>query len=310
MRRAALAGLLLLAGCHARDSRKLVAVIVPSQDNPFFKAEADAAAARAIELGYRVRVDAHEDDAYRQDNLVDAAIASNAAVLILDNAGADASISAIRRAAKAGIAVFLIDREINATGIAKAQIVSDNDQGARLVAAEFARSMRGAGGKSEFAELIGRESDTNAQVRTKGFHAVLDQSPWLTIVAAQSANWSQAEAFSKTETILQAHGSIRGIIAGNDTMALGAVAAVKSAGLKGIEIVGFDGSPDAVAAIEAGEMEATALQPAVLISRMAVDEADALLKTGSTGKPEVQVIPCDLVTKANASEYVNFEKKQ
>jgi erythritol transport system substrate-binding protein len=310
VRRAALAGLLLLAGCHARDSRKLVAVIVPSQDNPFFKAEADAAAARATELGYRVRVDAHEDDAYRQDNLVDAAIASNAAVLILDNAGADASISAIRRAAKAGIAVFLIDREINATGIAKAQIVSDNDQGARLVAAEFARSMRGAGGKSEFAELIGRESDTNAQVRTKGFHAVLDQSPWLTIVAAQSANWSQAEAFSKTETILQAHGSIRGIIAGNDTMALGAVAAVKSAGLKGIEIVGFDGSPDAVAAIEAGEMEATALQPAVLISRMAVDEADALLKTGSTGKPEVQVIPCDLVTKANASEYVNFEKKQ
>ena len=310
MRRAALAGLLLLAGCHARDSRKLVAVIVPSQDNPFFKAEADAAAARAIELGYRVRVDAHEDDAYRQDNLVDAAIASNAVVLILDNAGADASISAIRRAAKAGIAVFLIDREINATGIAKAQIVSDNDQGARLVAAEFARSMRGVGGKSEFAELIGRESDTNAQVRTKGFHAVLDQTPWLTMVAAQSANWSQAEAFSKTETILQAHGNIRGIIAGNDTMALGAVAAVKSAGLKGIEIVGFDGSPDAVAAIKAGEMEVTALQPAVLISQMAVDEADALLKTGSTGKPEVQVIPCDLVTKANAGEYLNFEKKQ
>jgi len=310
VRRAALAGLLLLAGCHARDSRKLVAVIVPSQDNPFFKAEADAAAARAIELGYRVRVDAHEDDAYRQDNLVDAAIASNAVVLILDNAGADASISAIRRAAKAGIAVFLIDREINATGIAKAQIVSDNDQGARLVAAEFARSMRGVGGKSEFAELIGRESDTNAQVRTKGFHAVLDQTPWLTMVAAQSANWSQAEAFSKTETILQAHGNIRGIIAGNDTMALGAVAAVKSAGLKGIEIVGFDGSPDAVAAIKAGEMEVTALQPAVLISQMAVDEADALLKTGSTGKPEVQVIPCDLVTKANAGEYLNFEKKQ
>jgi len=283
-------------------------VIVPSQDNPYFKAEADAAAARATELGYRARVDAHEDDAYRQDNLMDAAIASNAAVVILDNAGADASISAVRRVAKAGIAVFLIDREINATGIAKAQIVSDNDQGARLVAAEFARSL--GNGKSEYAELIGKESDTNAQVRTKGFHAVLDKAPTLTMVAAQSANWSQSEAFSKTETILEAHGSIRGIIAGNDTMALGAVAAVKSAGLTGIKIAGFDGSPDAIAAIEAGEMQATALQPAVLIARMAVDEADALLKTGSTGKPEVQVIPCDLVTKANAGEYVNFEKKQ
>lgn len=304
---AACAGLVLLAGCRARDPRRLIAVIVPSQDNPYFKAEADAAAARATELGYRVRVDAHEDDAYRQDNLIDSAIASNAAALILDNAGADASISAIRRAAKAGIAVFLIDREINATGTAKAQIVSDNDQGARLVATEFARSLEG--GRSEYAELLGRESDTNAQVRTKGFHAVLDKDAELTMVTAQSANWSQAEAFNKTETMLQAHANIRGIIAGNDTMALGAAAAVKSTGLKGIKIVGFDGSPDAVAAIEAGEMQATALQPAVLISRMAVDEADAFLKTGTTGKPEMQVIPCNLVVKANAGEYVNFEKK-
>ena len=66
----------------------------------------------------------------------------------------------------------------------------------------------------------------------------------------------------------------------------------------------------AIAAIEAGQMQATALQPAVLISRMAVDEANAFLKSGSTGKPEMQVIPCDLVTKANAANYVDFEKKQ
>src|ERR1017187_3504860 len=111
--------------------------------------------------------------------------------------------------------------------------------------------------RSEYVELLGRESDTNAQVRTTGFHAVLGKYPTLTMVAAQSANWSQAEAFSKTETMLQAHGEIRGIIAGNDTMALGAVAAVKSAGLKGVKIVGFDGSPDAVAAIESGGMQAT-----------------------------------------------------
>jgi erythritol transport system substrate-binding protein len=126
-------------------------------------------------------------------------------------------------------------------------------------------------------------------------------------VSAQSANWSQAEAFSKTETMLQAHGTIGGIIAGNDTMALGAAAAVKSAGLKNIKIVGFDGSPDAVAAIKSGAMQATALQPAVVIARMAVDEADALIKSRTTGKPEIQVIPCDLVTKANAGEYLEFE---
>jgi erythritol transport system substrate-binding protein len=313
MMRRALAGfgcvlalLLACAGCHRDEHRKrLIVVIVPSQDNPYFKAEADAAAARAVALGYRMRVDAHEDDAYRQDNLVDAAIASNAAAVILDNAGADASVTAVRRATKAGIAVFLIDREIDATGIAKAQIISDNDQGARLVAAEFARAMNG---KGEYAELLGKESDTNAQIRTQGFHAVLDQSPGLKLVSAQSANWSQEEAFQKTETMLEAHPDIAGIIAGNDTMALGAAAAVKSAGITKMTITGFDGSPDAIEAIKAGELRATALQPAVLISRLAVDEADRFLKTGSTGKPELQIIPCELVTIRNADDYRNFEK--
>jgi erythritol transport system substrate-binding protein len=294
-----------IAGCNRDPQPPLIAIIVPSQDNPYFKAEADAAATHARELGYRVRVDAHNDDAYRQDNLVDAAIASNAAALILDNAGADASVSAVRRATNAGIVVFLIDRAISTTGLAKAQIVADNDQGARLVAAEFARSLNDHG---EYAELIGKESDTNAQIRTRGFHAVLDQQPALKLVSAQSANWSQSEAFSKTETMLQAHANITGIIAGNDTMALGAAAAAKSAGLKNIHITGFDGSNDAIAAIASGEMSATTLQPAALISRMAVDQADRYLRTGSTGRPEVQIIPCDLVNKANATHYRDFQK--
>ncbi len=156
--------------------------------------------------------------------------------------------------------------------------------------------------------MLGRESDTNAQIRTRSFHAVLDKLAGLTLVNAQSANWSQSEAFQKTETMLQAHPEIAGIIAGNDTMALGAAAAVKGAGLSNIKITGLDGSPDAVAAITRGELLATALQPAALISKMAVDQADQFLRTGSTGKPEKQIIPCDLVTKENAADFVNFEK--
>jgi len=156
--------------------------------------------------------------------------------------------------------------------------------------------------------LLGRESDTNAQIRTAGFHSVLDKIPGLRLVSAQSANWSQSEAFQKTETMLQAHGDIAGIIAGNDTMALGAAAAVKSAGIRNIRITGFDGSPDVLAAIRSGEIQATALQPAVLIATMAVNQADQFLKSGNTEKPELQMIPCDLVTKENADQYLNFEK--
>src|SRR5262249_6385985 len=121
--RSALLGLgaalvLVASACNRRDlSRPLIVVLVPSQDNPIFKSEADAAADAARSLGYRVRVDAHDDDAYKQDNLVDAAIASNAAAVILDNAGADSSIAAVRRATVTGIPFFLIDREIMADGI-------------------------------------------------------------------------------------------------------------------------------------------------------------------------------------------------
>jgi len=299
---------LALSACNrsAASDKKLIAVIVPSQDNPFFKAEADAAAARAQELGYRVRIDSHDDDAFKQDNLIDVAIASNAAVLILDNAGADASISAVRRATRAGIACFLIDREITVNGVAKAQIIADNAQGARLAGAEFAREM---GGRGAYAELVGRESDTNAQVRTTGFHTEIDKFPSLDMVSRQSANWSQSEGFQKTETMLQAHGNIRGIIAGNDTMAVGAATAIKASGLHDILVVGFDGSPDALQAIRQGTVAATVLQPAVKISRMAVEQADHFLKTGSTGQPERQVIPCELVTRQNVDQFGVFERR-
>ncbi|HYW45032.1 MAG TPA: D-ribose ABC transporter substrate-binding protein [Bryobacteraceae bacterium] len=283
-----------------------MAIITPSHDNPFFKAESDSAAARARELGYEVSTNTHDDDAHKQDELFDMAIANRAAAIILDNAGADASVAAVRKAKAAGIPAFLIDREINATGIAVAQIVSNNYQGASLGAQEFVRLMAE---KGAYVELVGRESDTNAGIRTQGYHDVLDKYPDLKPVARQSANWSQTEAFQKMETILQGSRGIKGVIAGNDTMALGASAALKAGGLSKVIVVGFDGSPDVIAAIRAGDIQATVLQPAARIARLAVEEAHRYLTSGSTGAPEKQSIDCELVTGANAGEFGVFGRK-
>ncbi|MEU6799391.1 D-ribose ABC transporter substrate-binding protein, partial [Nonomuraea wenchangensis] len=276
----------------------LIAIITPSHDNPFFKAEADAAKAQAEKLGYQTSVASHDDDPNKQSELIDAAISRQAKAIILDNAGADASIGPVRKATDGGIPVFLIDREINATGIAKAQIVSNNAQGAQLAAQSFVEAMKN---KGNYVELVGKESDTNASVRSKGFADVISQYPDLKQVAKESANWDQQEAFTKMETIIQKNRDIQGVIAGNDTMALGAVAALKAAGLLDkVTVVGFDGSPDAIAAIKAGEMHATALQPAALGATSAVDQADQFIKTGKTGKEEKQAIDCELVTAENA----------
>ena len=285
----------------------LIAIITPASDNPFFKAEADAAKAKAEELGYETSVASHDDDPNKQSELIDAAISRKAKAIVLDNAGADASIGPVRKAKEAGIPVFLIDREINETGLAAAQIVSNNSQGAQLGAQEFVRVM---GGKGKYVELVGKESDTNAGVRSGGYKDVLSQVPEMKRVARQSANWDQQEAFTKMETILQRNKDIDGVIAGNDTMALGAVAALKAAGLdKKVKVVGFDGSPDAIAQIKAGTMAATVLQPAALIAEMAVEQADKMITTGETGQPEKQSIDCELVTPENADDYGVFAKK-
>jgi erythritol transport system substrate-binding protein len=287
----------------AAGNGKLIAIITPSHDNPFFATEADGAAAKAKQLGYDTLVLSHDDDANKQNQLIDTAIARKAAAIILDNAGADASIEAVQKAKTAGIPSFLIDREINKTGVAVAQIVSNNYQGATLGAQEFAKKM---GEKGPYAELVGKESDTNAGIRSKGYHDVLDQFTDLKLVAKQSANWSQTEAYSKMESMLQAHPEIKGVISGNDTMAMGASAALQAAHRGDVIVVGFDGSNDVRDQIKAGKIAATVLQPAYEIAQLAVEEADTYLAKNSTGKPEKQSIDCVLITKDNADRLNNF----
>lgn len=285
----------------------LIAVITPSHDNVFFKAEADGAVAKAQALGYTAQSDSHDDDPNKQSQLIDTAISNKAKAIILDNAGADVTIGAVKKAADAGIPVFLIDREINQAGIAKAQIVSNNAQGAGLVGEAFVKAMQG---KGNFIELTGKATDTNAKVRSDAYHAVIDQYKDMKMTAQETANWDQQEAFTKVETLLQKSKDVQGIIAGNDTMALGAVAAVDAAGLTGKVIVaGFDGSPDAAQAIKDKKMLATGLQPAVQIAEMAVTQADQFIRTGSTGQPEKQSVDCLLIDSSNVDRYTLFALK-
>jgi erythritol transport system substrate-binding protein len=287
----------------AVSAADLIAIITPSHDNPFFKAEAEGAQARAEELGYETLVLVHDDDANKQSELFDSAIASGAKAIILDNAGADASVAPVQRAKDAGIPSFLIDREITESGVAVSQIVSNNYQGAQLGAEEFVKLM---GEEGEYAELVGKESDTNAGIRSSGYHDIIDQYPDLKMVAQQSANWSQTEAFDKMESILQANPGIKGVISGNDTMAMGAWAALEAAGRTDVIVVGFDGSNEVRDSILAGGIKATVLQPAYRQAQLAVEQADQYLKSGSTGLEEKQLMDCVLINGDNAGALETF----
>jgi len=289
--------MLMVPRVRAAD-KGLITIIVADPANPYWYTEGQVAKAEAEKLGYRVNLTAHKYDTNVESTEIDTAITNKSVAIILDPADANGSIGAVKRAATAGIPVFCVNAELNGAGIAKAQLVSNNAEGAAIGAMQWVKLV---GDQGEYAELYGQPSDNNAQTRSNGYATVLSQYPGLKRVAQEVANWDRALGYKKMDAILQAHPNIIGVISGNDEMALGAIAVLKEHGkLAQVKVGGFDGSPDAVAAVKAGDLQYTVLQPVAIFSAKAVQQADNFLKTGKTGVgTEKQLYDCVLITKEN-----------
>ena len=282
-----------------------IAIITVDPSNPYWKAEADTAKAEAEKLGYTTTVNANNNDPETQNQQIETAINDKVAGILLDPAGADESVAAVQKAVDANIPVVLINAEISQTGLAKAQIVSNNAQGATVGAEAWAEAM---GYKGTYVELFGKPSDNNAQVRSDGYASVISQYPDLKSVGKEIANWDRQQGQEKMESLLSKNPNVNGVIAGNDEMALGAINALKEAGkLEKVKVLGFDGNQDAAEAVKKGEMVATVLQPIVEGTKRAITQLDSVIKTGQTGvSEEKQAIDCVLITKENADKLNNF----
>ncbi|WP_019443506.1 D-ribose ABC transporter substrate-binding protein [Brucella abortus] len=280
----------------------LMTIIVNDPSNPYWFTEGEVAKKTAEGLGYKAVVGGHKGDTNTESNLIDTAITNKSVAIILDPANADGSVGAVKRAIAANIPVFLINAEINQEGLAEAQLVPNNAQGAALGATQWVESV---GDKGKYVELFGAPSDNNAATRSNGYETVLSQYPDLVRVGKDVANWDRTQGHDKMQALLQANPDIIGVISGNDEMALGAIAALKKAGkLDQVKVGGFDGSPDAIAAIKAGELQYTVLQPVAVFSEAAVKQADNFIKTGKTGVDhEKQLFDCILITKDNVDKY-------
>lgn len=297
---AAATALPLMAGSAWAEG--LISIIVTDPANPYWFTEGEVARATAEELGYEATVAAHKGDTNVESNLIDAAITNGAKAIILDPANADGSVGVVRKATEAGIPVFLVNAEINESGIAIAQLVSNNAQGAAIGAVQWQSLV---GDDAKFVEFFGNPSDNNAATRSNGYSTVLGQYPGLEKVAQEVANWDRTQGYNKMQSIMQANPAIDAVISGNDEMALGAIAALKEAGrLDGVIVGGFDGSPDAVDAVKAGEMAYTVLQPVAVFSREAVIQADYYIKNGEPMvDQEKQLFDCLLITPDNVANY-------
>ncbi|MCT9000432.1 D-ribose ABC transporter substrate-binding protein [Chelativorans intermedius] len=280
----------------------LISIIVNDPSNPYWFTEGEVARKTAEELGYKANVSAHKGDTNTESNLIDTAITNQAKAIILDPANADGSVGAVRKAVDAGIPVFLVNAEINQSGLATAQLVSNNAQGAALGAQQWVQAV---GDEAKYVEFFGNPADNNAATRSNGYETVLSQYPGLEKVAEEVANWDRTQGYNKMQSIIQANPNIDAVISGNDEMALGAIAALKEANMLDDVIVGgFDGSPDAVEAIKAGEMAYSVLQPVAVFAEEAVRQADYYIKNGEPMvAEEKQLFDCVLITPDNVDQY-------
>ncbi len=263
-----------------------VGMSVSTLNNPFFVSLSEGAQEAAKEKDVQLIVVDAGDDAAKQTNDIEDLISKNISVLIVNPVDSDAVAPAVKDAVAKGIKVVSVDRVVNGVDVDCA-IASDNVAGA-AAATEFLVGLIGEGAKT--AELQGVSGASATIDRGEGFHSIADEK--LDVVSSQTANFSRSEGMSVMENVLQANPDIKGVFAHNDEMALGAVEAI---GNKGILVVGFDATDDALNAVAEGRMAATVAQKPDLMGATAVETAVKLI-AGESVEKEIPV-EVELVTE-------------
>jgi ribose transport system substrate-binding protein len=261
------------SAARAPGNSPLIGLSISTLNNPFFVALRDGAQAEAAALGlHLITVDAQNDPA-KQIASVEDLIQRKAAVILLNPTDSDALANVVKEATAAGIKVISLDRAVNGAPVST-HIASDNVAGGRMAAAFLLKKL---GGRGNLVELEGIPGSSAARERGDGFEEVVKDDPNVKVVAEQPANFDRAKGLSVMENILQGNHDVQGVFAQNDEMALGAERAIEEAGLRDVVVVGFDATPDGVAAVKAGKLAGTVQQRPELIGKLGVDAAKRLI---------------------------------
>ncbi len=184
----------------------------------------------------------------------------------------EAGAAAVATAHAAGIPVIGSNTRVN-TDLLAAYIGSNDVKSGYMEAKAVLEKMGGKGNVVIIEGPIGQSAQIE---RREGNLKALAEYPEVKVLEMKTANWSRAEALSLMENWLTAHpGKIDGVIGQNDEMALGAIQAIKAAGLKPTDfaIAGIDGVSDAIQAVKNGELGLSILQDAVAQAQGAMDVA-------------------------------------
>ena len=229
-------------------------------------------------------------------------IAQNYDAVIVNPADTEATNSITEQCVKANMPLVYVNRmpetelPLGVVFVGSDEVVAGREQ-AKILAEKI-------GGQGTIVIMLGELSSVGTRGRTKGVKEVLAQYPNIKLLDEQSAVFQRSQALDLMSNWLLAGLKIDAVAANNDEMALGAIMALKNAGLhpnKDVFIGGVDATPDALDAMKAGELTVTVFQNAKGQGEGAVKAAYALAKKEYV---ESKVwIPFEPVTAENYKEY-------
>ncbi len=280
-----------------------VGLIMKSLANPFFVAMAEGAKAHAQSHAGKYTLVLtgieNETDKAGQIRLVEKMISDKVSAIVIAPADSRDLVPVVRKALAAGILVVNIDnkfddRVLAEQGINIPFVGPSNRQGAREVGAFLARQLKPG---DKVAIIEGISSTTNAQARTAGFREAM-ASVGADVVAVRSGLWETAPAQKLAADLLKAHPDLKALLCGNDSMALGAVAAVR-ASQRPVAVVGYDNIPAAAPLLASGQLLATADQYAAQQAAFGIDLVLKAIqeKTEQALLPAMVQTPVKLVVK-------------
>ncbi|MEO9245500.1 sugar ABC transporter substrate-binding protein [Pseudomonas inefficax] len=293
------------SAAHAEDKPK-VALVMKSLANEFFRTMEDGAKdyqkTHADEFELIANGIKNETDTGEQIRIVEQMVNAGAKALVIAPADSKALVSAVKKAMDQGVVVINIDNRLDpallkSKGISVPFVGPDNRKGARLVGDYLANEKLKAGDQVGIIE--GVPTTTNAQQRTAGFKDAMEAAQ-IKIVSVQSGNWEIDKGNAVAASMLNEYPDLKALLAGNDSMALGAVSAVRAAGKTGqVQVVGYDNINAIKPMLADGRVLATLDQAA---SQQAVYGIQAALKMAKGEKPDVDAdnviqTPVQLITK-------------
>ncbi|MFI2082265.1 substrate-binding domain-containing protein [Streptomyces rubiginosohelvolus] len=276
---------------------KKVGMSLSTLNNPFFVQMKEGAQAEAEKAGIDLTVTDAQNDASQQANQLQNFTSSGVSSIIVNPVDSDAVGPGVRSANKADIPVIAADRGVNKADTATL-VTSDNVAGGKLAADALADKL---GGKGSIVILQGTAGTSASRERGAGFAEGLKAYPDIKVVAKQPADFDRTKGLDVMTNLIQSHPGVTGVFAENDEMALGAVKALGSKAGKSVSVVGFDGTPDGLKAVEAGTLYASVAQQPAELGKIAVQNAVKAAKdekVASTVK-----VPVKVVTRENVADF-------